>query len=134
MWTPGRAPRTMAGTAAERYERLEKLRRERCEELKALIGELRVALVASDAEDLKDVEALCDMSSSAGVSAAIVEITSLALRDIESALERLESGSYGWCSDCGAEIPPARLRAVPSAERCRECQESADGDRMVLAA
>lgn len=28
-----------------------------------------------------------------------------------------------YCSDCGEEIPQARLRAVPGATRCRDCQD-----------
>jgi DnaK suppressor protein len=134
MSTPGRKVRRMPPTAAEHYERLEELRREHLEELKARIGELRVALAAADAGEVTDTEALCDNSSSAGISAAIVEITSRTLQDIEGALGRLESGTYGWCSDCGAEIPAARLRAMPSAVRCRGCQELADAGHKVLAA
>jgi DnaK suppressor protein len=61
-------------------------------------------------------------------------MTSRTLRDIEGALDRLENGTYGRCADCGAEIPAARLRAMPSADRCRECQELANADRRVLAA
>ena len=83
---------------------------------------------------MNDIEALCDNSWSTGISAAVVEITSRTLQDIEGALERLESGTYGRCTDCGAEIPAARLRAMPFADRCRDCQELANADRMVLAA
>lgn len=36
------------------------------------------------------------------------------------------------CSDCGQSIPEARLRALPSASRCRACQEAA-GDPKLLA-
>jgi DnaK suppressor protein len=124
----------MPGTILEHYERLEELRRERREELEARIGQLRAGLTPADAVEVNDIEALCDNSSSAGISAAIVEIVSRTLQDIESALERLESGTYGRCSNCGAEIRAARLRAMPSAERCRDCQELADADCVVLAA
>jgi RNA polymerase-binding transcription factor DksA len=124
----------MPRTAAEQYERLEDLRRLHREEFKARLGELRVALTPADAVEVKDNEALYDNSSSAGISAAIVEITSRTLQDIEGALGRLESGTYGRCSDCGVEIPAARLRAIPSAVRCRGCQELADADHNVLAA
>jgi DnaK suppressor protein len=44
-------------------------------------------------------------------------------RDIEAALARIENGSYGECPDCGEDIPAARLRAFPTAKRCRPCQE-----------
>ena len=134
MSTQGRTVRRMPCTAAEHYERLEELRRERREELKARIGELRVALAPADAVEVTDTEALCDNSASAGISAAVVEITSRTLQGIEGALGRLERGTYGRCSDCGAEIPAARLRAMPSAVRCRGCQELTDAGRKVLAA
>jgi DnaK suppressor protein len=134
MSTQGGTVRTMRGAASEQYERLEGLRREHLEELKERLGQLRVALDAADPVEVNDIEALCDHSWSAGISAAIVEITSRTLQDIECALERLESGTYGKCSDCEAEIPAARLRAMPFADRCRDCQELANADRRVLAA
>jgi len=134
MSNAGRTVRTMSGTASAHYERLEELRRRHREELKARLGQLRVALTPADAVEVNDIEALCDNSSSAGISAAIVEITSRTLQHIEGALDRLESGTYGRCSDCGAEIPATRLRAMPFAERCRDCQELADADCNVLAA
>jgi len=40
----------------------------------------------------------------------------------ERALAKLESGTYGFCEECGAQIPEDRLRAVPAALRCRDCQ------------
>ena len=42
---------------------------------------------------------------------------------VELALERLASGDYGKCVDCGKEIPAARLAAVPESIRCVEDQE-----------
>lgn len=45
------------------------------------------------------------------------------LLDIDKTFARLEAGSYGVCADCGARIPAARLRAYPTARRCRPCQE-----------
>jgi DnaK suppressor protein len=45
------------------------------------------------------------------------------LRDIEAARERMERGYYGQCTDCGNDIPPARLEAQPWAARCVACQE-----------
>jgi RNA polymerase-binding transcription factor DksA len=41
---------------------------------------------------------------------------------VEQALERLADGSYGTCVDCGKEIPPARLQAMPEAIRCVDDQ------------
>jgi RNA polymerase-binding transcription factor len=42
---------------------------------------------------------------------------------VELALERLASGEYGRCIDCGKEIPRERLEAIPEAVRCLEDQE-----------
>jgi DnaK suppressor protein len=43
------------------------------------------------------------------------------LREIEVALERLATGSYGICHSCGEEIGSARLQALPTAILCIDC-------------
>jgi DnaK suppressor protein len=48
------------------------------------------------------------------------------LLQIEGALERLEGGTYGTCGHCGEEIPKARLKAVPWAGYCVDCQEQSE--------
>ena len=53
---------------------------------------------------------------------AINEHKTAELGDIEAALERLDAGTYGQCTDCGVTIPPARLNAYPTAKRCIDCQ------------
>ena len=53
----------------------------------------------------------------------------LPLRDtllFPQAILRLEAGTYGRCQECDVEIPPARLRALPFAALCRDCQEEAE--------
>ena len=42
---------------------------------------------------------------------------------LSSALDRLESGDYGTCSECGETIAPARLRVMPEVETCVRCQD-----------
>ena len=44
------------------------------------------------------------------------------LNEIEAARRRLDDGSYGICTDCGADIGFERLHAEPQAARCVECQ------------
>ena len=51
------------------------------------------------------------------------------LGDIEAALERIDAGTYGQCTDCGVTIPPARLSAYPTAKRCIDCQTVAEQRR-----
>jgi len=45
------------------------------------------------------------------------------LREIDIALERMASGTYGMCEECGQPIAPERLEAFPSATTCIECQQ-----------
>jgi DnaK suppressor protein len=42
---------------------------------------------------------------------------------IEEALQRVESGSYGVCRDCGEEIARVRLEAIPWTRVCISCKE-----------
>jgi RNA polymerase-binding protein DksA len=53
---------------------------------------------------------------------ALAEMRSATLQRIEDALRRLGEGTYGVCTDCGADIPQARLKALPFASLCRNCQ------------
>jgi RNA polymerase-binding protein DksA len=45
---------------------------------------------------------------------------------IEEALQRMDAGTFGVCARCGREIPLARLRAMPFANYCVDCQEIID--------
>ena len=44
------------------------------------------------------------------------------LVDVESALERLDSGSFGRCDGCERRIPFELLEAAPDCRYCRRCQ------------
>lgn len=44
------------------------------------------------------------------------------LLQIERALEKLESGSYGQCDKCGKPISDGRLDAAPFATLCVDCK------------
>jgi DnaK suppressor protein len=45
------------------------------------------------------------------------------LGHIESALERIATGSYGRCVQCDGAIPKARLNAIPYTPVCIKCAE-----------
>ena len=49
------------------------------------------------------------------------------LRNVRTALRRIQDGTYGTCIECEWAISPRRLAAVPWALLCVECQEAADG-------
>jgi DnaK suppressor protein len=44
------------------------------------------------------------------------------LTAIDSALNRIEDGTYGTCVNCGAQIAPERLEAMPWATLCIDCK------------
>src|SRR5476649_2386358 len=53
---------------------------------------------------------------------ALVQMKSETLNKITDALTRLEQGDYGYCFDCAEEIGEKRLRALPFAVRCKDCE------------
>jgi DnaK suppressor protein len=55
---------------------------------------------------------------------ALIQMKSETLNKINDALVRLEHGNYGDCFDCGEEIAEKRLRALPFAVRCKDCEEA----------
>ena len=55
---------------------------------------------------------------------ALVQMKSETLNKVTDALARLEQGDYGNCFDCGEEIAEKRLRALPFAVRCKDCEEA----------
>ena len=55
---------------------------------------------------------------------ALVQMKSETLNKINDALGRLEQGTYGNCFECGEEIGEKRLRALPFAVRCKDCEEA----------
>ena len=48
------------------------------------------------------------------------------LREVRTALRSFDAGTFGICVDCGENINPKRLAAVPWASSCIDCQEAAD--------
>lgn len=50
----------------------------------------------------------------------------LALDQIEGALRKMDKGTYGLCESCQKPIPRIRLKAVPFARYCINCQASAE--------
>lgn len=55
-------------------------------------------------------------------SLELLERDENALREIDEAIVRIENGSFGACESCGQYIRKERLRAMPHARNCIECQ------------
>jgi DnaK suppressor protein len=46
---------------------------------------------------------------------------------IRGAIARLDAGTFGKCTSCGAVIPPERLKARPVTDLCVACKAEAEG-------
>jgi len=57
------------------------------------------------------------------VTVVTANMRSRTLKEIERALARCAGGTYGVCEACEEEISPARLKAIPWARYCVNCQE-----------
>ena len=57
------------------------------------------------------------------LTARTADLRSRILKEIDRALERVARGNYGVCESCGEDISPARLKALPWARYCVQCQE-----------
>lgn len=55
-------------------------------------------------------------------STAFLAIERERLEQVESALQRLDDGTYGNCESCGESISPERLAILPHATLCVNCQ------------
>lgn len=58
---------------------------------------------------------------------ALIDSMRHELHHVVEARERIESGSYGYCSACSKPIPLDRLEAMPFADMCVECAEERAG-------
>jgi RNA polymerase-binding transcription factor DksA len=54
----------------------------------------------------------------------LIENTEGVIQEIDDALRRLEAKSFGVCEECECNIPKARLRAIPYARYCVQCQSN----------
>jgi DnaK suppressor protein len=61
--------------------------------------------------------------------AALIGAARDRLRQVQEALARIDAGSYGQCSRCGAPIGAERLAVRPSASTCIGCAGQAGQGR-----
>lgn len=113
--------------------------RQRYVELKRILEERRREILAQVQEKMRDVRAEGNSGEGQGVldaaesteadiqddiELALIQMKSETLYRIEEALSRLDSGNFGNCFECGDEISERRLRALPFAVRCKDCEEA----------
>lgn len=89
---------------------------------KALNGDLDSLREYHSTFDVGDnVDAAVDTANDE-ISSQLAEIESRELGQIEHALSRIVSGTYGRCEFCGEKISEARVNALPYTNTCIDCQ------------
>ena len=118
-----------AGTTRSRYAELKQMLEERRREIQAEVqGKMRgvreEGTWGGKLNEVLDAVESAEADIQEDLEFALVQMKSETLNKINDALVRLEQGSYGNCYECGEEIAEKRLRALPFAVRCKECEEA----------
>jgi len=118
--------KTKVAAKSSRYNELKKMLEDRRREL---MNEVQGKIRDARAEGGKEREVLDQGESSEvdiqeDIEFALIQMKSETLNKIDAALRRLDDGTYGDCFECGEEIAQPRLRALPFAVRCKDCEEA----------
>jgi DnaK suppressor protein len=109
-----------------RYSELKQMLEDRQREIHAEVkGKMRdVRSEASGKSEVFDAVESSEADIQDDIEFALIQMKSETLNKINDALARLENGNYGNCFECGEEIAEKRLRALPFAVRCKDCEEA----------
>jgi len=114
--------------ARERYAELkhilEERRREILSEVQEKMRDVRAVGAAGDGQGVLDAAEASEADIQDDIEFALIQMKSETLHKIEEALTRHTEGTYGYCFECGDEISERRLRALPFAVRCKDCEEA----------
>jgi len=117
-------------TRTRRHNELRAMLEKRYRELSSQIkGSIRDGRTQDANADVKATLINDSSEVSAGtvegeIDLALTQLKAEMLQRVAAALTRLEEGNYGSCVECEGEIPEARLKAMPFAIRCRECESA----------
>jgi DnaK suppressor protein len=116
-------------TARDRYSELKQMLDGRRREIHAEVqGKMRgvreEGVWGGKLNEVLDAVESAEADIQEDIEFALVQMKSETLNKISDALVRLEQGDYGNCFDCGEEIAEKRLRALPFAVRCKDCEEA----------
>jgi DnaK suppressor protein len=118
---------TVTPPDASRYDELKQMLLDRQRELIVEVqGKIR-GVRADGAEkphEVMDQGETSEVDIQEDIELALIQMKAETLNKINEALARLEEGRYGLCFECGDEIAEARLRALPFAVRCKDCEEA----------
>ncbi len=109
---------------AELRQILEERRREILSEVKGKMRDVRAEGAFGEGQGVLDAAEASESDIQDDIEFALIQMKSETLNKINDALMRLEQGDYGNCFDCGEEIAEKRLRALPFAVRCKDCEEA----------
>jgi DnaK suppressor protein len=117
---------TKTSAKTSRYTELKKMLEDR---RRQLMSDVQGRIRDVRGEGSKDREVLDQGESSEvdiqdDIEFALIQMKSETLNKINEALRRLDEGTYGNCFECGDEVAEARLRALPFAVRCKDCEEA----------
>ena len=118
--------KTMAATNGRRDHELTKMLEDRRRQLVYEVqGKIRDGRrdCTTDGEVLDEGES-SEVDIQEEIGFALIQMKAETLNKIDAALRRLGEGTYGECFECGGEIAEARLRALPFAVRCKDCEEA----------
>jgi RNA polymerase-binding transcription factor DksA len=103
-------------------DQLPSLRASLEEEREALKGQLAELGVGGD--EIEFDENFADsgqVAAEQGETRVLVNQLQDSLNDVQRAIQKMDSGGYGTCERCGAEISDARLEAMPATRWCIAC-------------
>ncbi len=115
---------TTSGRYAELKKILEDRRREILSEVQSRIKDVRAEGASGITTGVVDAVETSEADIQEDIEFALIQMKAETLQRINEALDRLDDGSYGRCFECGEEISEARLRALPFAVRCKDCEEA----------
>jgi DnaK suppressor protein len=103
---------------------LEERRREIMDQVQGKIRDVRSEGANNPNQGVLDAVESSEADIQDDIEFALIQMKSETLNKIEEALHRLEDGTFGYCFECGEEISERRLRALPFAVRCKDCEEA----------
>ena len=103
---------------------LEERRREIMSEVQGRMRDVRAEGAGSAVQGVLDAAESSELDIQDEIEFALIQMKAETLNKIDEALRRLEEGTYGYCFECGEEINEKRLRALPFAVRCKDCEEA----------
>jgi DnaK suppressor protein len=116
---------TQRQEVAMKKDRLTYFKKRLLEKQQHLTDEVgKSALYGKDQED-DSIKDLGDQANTAYTREFFFELGNgdrRLLRDVVSALQRIDEGSFGTCERCGEAISEKRLEALPFARHCIDCQ------------